>query len=668
MERKVLSLVILFLGAICAIYPQSKYGSATMEELQMESYSQDTSAVALILLKDGETRFTYNEHTGFKFEYTQEMKIKILKKEGLDWCDQQIEYYEADRTSKEVVKGLSGTTYNLENGKIVKTKLSKEFIFDGDVNENWKVKKFTMPAAKIGSVVEFKYTIESNFFWELRDFEFQASIPSLYSRYQVVIPEFYDYNVDVSGYIRITAKDENVNDGFHYTYRDGNGHIRSEMYTYTSKKRTFVAENVPAMKDEKYMWCKDDYISRISFELRSTQFPYQTIKTYTSSWGKIDEQLLKGNFGGNLKKTGLFKNDIAKQETTLDNASAILEMIKDKVKWNEKNTYYPSNLNNVLKDGIGNSADMNFLLINALNAAGFEAYPVVMSTRGNGRMPIIHPSISALNYVITGVTIDSKEYYTDASAKYGNWNLLPEKCMVTQARSLKDRAGSWVNLSTLSSATTLIIAKSKLSDNLYQSDITWTRKGNEGLSFRSKYFSNYKDKDDYISKLAANMNGEISDFELMNEDDISKEIRTKFKLSNDASLGDEHIYINPLVVKLFNDNPFVDEERIFPVNFNYLVNFIQIVEFEIPEGYEVEELPKSEKFIIDENSPIVFLYNITQSENQIRLQYQFQLKKLLFVQEEYPVLKDFFAKVILKNSEQIVLKKKANSEVALVIE
>lgn len=664
MERKIsICLIVLLLFSVYTIFAQSKYGSVTMEEMEMTSYPQDTSAVALILLKQGNTFFKLNTTVPgslFQFEHTIEMKIKILKKEGLDWCNQEIKFYEENHRWREIIRGLSGTTYNLENGKVVKTKLSKDFIFDGDINEKWKVKRFTMPAAKVGSVIEFKYTLTSDFFGDLRDFTFQSSIPILYTRYEIKIPEYFTYSIHRPGYVDVKdIKDEPINDRFH---------LSGDMIDFTSKHLVLAAENVPALKNEKYMWSRNDYISKISFELRSIQLPMQTIKTYSSSWNKVDEQLMKGSFGGNLKKTGLFKDDVSNMENTLENAFEILGMIKYKVKWNEENRLFPSNLGDALKKGIGNSADMNLLLVNALKAAGFDAYPVVLSTRAHGQLPIAQPSVNAFNYVITGLTIDSKDYFVDASAKYGTWNLLPEKCMITQGRKMKESGCSWIDLSRISSGITLIFMKSKFIDNQYKSDVTWTRSGNNAYDFRSFYFDQNKDQDSYISNLAAALHGEISDFKIENEMDISKDVKTEFTLISDMPIGDDHLYINPLQLTLFDENPFTAEERIFPVNFDHLEKYIQIVDLEIPEGYVVEELPKSERFIFSEEGPITFMYNIAQQGNTIKLQYQYQLKKLLFMQDEYPILKDFFAKVILKNSEQIVLKKKTETEVASVTE
>ncbi len=190
---KRLRLILAFSICVAALncFSQSKYGNVTMDEMMMTSYAPDTTASAVILLKKGETRFKFSALTeDFQFEQTIEVKIKILKSEGLDLCNQSILFYEFNNSNKEQINGLNGTTYNLEDGKIIKTKLSKEFITEENQDNNLKLKKFTMPAAKVGSVIEFKYTLVSDFYTHLRDFDFQNSVPTAYTFYEIRIPEY----------------------------------------------------------------------------------------------------------------------------------------------------------------------------------------------------------------------------------------------------------------------------------------------------------------------------------------------------------------------------------------------------------------------------------------------------------------------------------------------
>lgn len=656
--KNVQSFYIFFLFIIMFINPyssfsQSKYGNTTMEELNMEVYPNDSTAPAVILLKTGETRFSAS-HESFQFEYTVKVKIKILKESGLEWCNQEISYYE-DGQSKENIIRLSGTTYTLDNGKINKTKLSKDYIFNENINDKWKVRKFTMPGAKVGSIIEFNYTLQSPFFYELRDFELQSTIPTAYTSYDIIIPEYYLYNVNMQGYERVESERSRNNMSFVIRYRDSNGRLQTETVTCLGERMKFKGQDLPALKPEPYMWSLNNYKTKITFELKKIQFPHSNPENYTTTWENIDQKLFEtSDFGGNLNKTGLFKNQIQKGEATIDRAEEILEYIKNKVRWNEKTAFYPNNLNEALKSGLGNSSDMNFLLINALNAGGFEAYPVAISTRNNGLLPMAHPTISAFNYVITAIAIDSTLYFTDASARYGDWNILPSKCMVTQARILKKKSSFWKDISDIATDTSTKMAVLEFTESGLTTKITESNKDFAAYYLISNY-NNHKNEEEYTEKLSARMGGDVSDFKMINDD--SRNIKVEYTLTKDQALGDEYLYINPMFEKYFSENPFKAETRKFPINFGSPINYKLISNIKIPAGYIIEELPKSEKITTDGNS-LSLNYIVGQNDDQISLSYNLQLKKIMFIQNEYDLLKDFFSKLVLKNSEQIVLKKK----------
>lgn len=636
-------------------YAQTKYGNATMDELKMTVYPLDTTASAVILLKKGNIRFIYNDLYGFQFEYSMQMKIKILKTEGLDWSNQQIVYTESSRTAKEQINGLSGTTYNLENGEIIKTKLSKEFITDEDIDNKIKVKKFTMPAAKVGSVVEYKYTLISDFYYDLRDFSFQESIPVAYTYFEAKLPEYFRYNFNFQGYVTLKTEREPANETFNIRYKDSNGSSQSENIRCTAEVIKSEGRNIPALKEESYLWTVNDFISKISFELKSVQMPYSMTQEMSNSWENIDKDILASSFGSNMKKADLFKEEIAKGETTIERAKEIQNMVKYRVKWNDRRAASPGNLKDALKNGIGSSAEVNFLLLNALQAGGFDAFPVILSTRGNGRLPISHPSITAFNYVITGVRIDTLTYFTDASAKYGDWNLLPEKCMVPQARIIKQNGCRWVDLSTISSGSVLKAGKINFENSKYIGKVTDSRRGNSALDMKETYYG-HKDKDEFIESLAKQTNCEIDSFSISGTDDSSAPLKIEYIQTADMSLGDDFLYINPMINKHFTENPFKEEKRVYPVEFDYLTNYLQIVDITIPEGYVVEELPQAAKLVLNDND-IILTYRLGQNGNQIKMHYQYQLRKLIFLPDEYEYLRDFYAKIVAKNSEQIVLKK-----------
>ncbi len=52
-----------------------------------------------------------------------------------------------------------------------------------------------MPNVKEGSMVEYSYTIQSDFLFDLREWEFQNTIPVAWSEYRVTIPEYFKYRL-----------------------------------------------------------------------------------------------------------------------------------------------------------------------------------------------------------------------------------------------------------------------------------------------------------------------------------------------------------------------------------------------------------------------------------------------------------------------------------------
>ncbi|MBK6274819.1 MAG: DUF3857 domain-containing protein [Saprospirales bacterium] len=76
-------------------------------------------------------------------------------------------------SDEESVSKIKGTTYNFENGKTIESELSKEAVFKDKYDDKHKVVKFTMPKVQVGSIIEFEYSINSNFIYSLPNWKFQ---------------------------------------------------------------------------------------------------------------------------------------------------------------------------------------------------------------------------------------------------------------------------------------------------------------------------------------------------------------------------------------------------------------------------------------------------------------------------------------------------------------
>ena len=152
-----------------------KFGKISEEELKMTHYDKDPDAGAVVLFDKG------NCVIGKNNLFTQHVRIKIFKKTALEHGNFIIEL-----PSWANITGIRGITYNLENGKMVETQLTKENMFDEKITKSWNLKKITMPDIREGSIIELEYNISGGY---LGDWAFQHTIPTIWSEFNLNVPK-----------------------------------------------------------------------------------------------------------------------------------------------------------------------------------------------------------------------------------------------------------------------------------------------------------------------------------------------------------------------------------------------------------------------------------------------------------------------------------------------
>ena len=95
----------------------------------MTEYPDDKDADAVVLFNKLDVFYGFAEGD-FKVYYVYKTRLKVLKPEGKRVADKKIVYQEneSNRTTKEIVTGLKATAYNMENGKVVKTKMERSMV------------------------------------------------------------------------------------------------------------------------------------------------------------------------------------------------------------------------------------------------------------------------------------------------------------------------------------------------------------------------------------------------------------------------------------------------------------------------------------------------------------------------------------------------------------
>lgn len=118
------------------------------------------------------------------------------------------------------------------------------------------------------------------------------------------------------------------------------------------------------------------------------------------------------------------------------------------------------------------------------------------------------------------------------------------------------------------------------------------------------------------------------------------------------NLGKRKI-INPLLFLHQTTNDFdQQEERKYMIDFISPISKTKIVEIEIPEGYEVADLPKSKK-IVTEDKEISYSYTVEKKENRIITISEYQIASADYPKEYYPAFKQIW-KVISDSENQVM--------------
>jgi hypothetical protein len=146
MKLRSLLIVLLALALLPALSQEPskiKFGKITPADFEPRVYSIDSSASAVILADIGSTEIEGNQKGSFSLIFKNFRRARILNKNGYDLADVEIRIYDDGKNEEELIS-LKAVTYNLENGKVVETKLDvKGGVFKDKIDKNRAVRKFT---------------------------------------------------------------------------------------------------------------------------------------------------------------------------------------------------------------------------------------------------------------------------------------------------------------------------------------------------------------------------------------------------------------------------------------------------------------------------------------------------------------------------------------------
>ncbi len=261
--------------------------------------------------------------------------------------------------------------------------------------------------------------------------------------------------------------------------------------------------------------------------------------------------------------------------------------------------------------------------------------------------------------MIAGVELDNGILLLDATTKNALPNILPIRVLNWTGRMIREnKTSAEVDLmpkfNSKESITVLAIMDQdgKISGKVRDQYFDYN-----GYLFRENYVS--MSKDSYLESLEKRFPGlVIGEYIVTNEKDLAKPIVETLDFTNDnltERIGDK-IYFNPMLHYTTKVNPFRQENRAYPLDFAFPYQDKYSFTINIPEGYEVESLPKPIAIGMEENIAN-FVYKIASTGKQIQLSVTVEINYSNISPEYYTSLKTYYKEMIDKQNEKIVLKK-----------
>lgn len=643
---------LIYTDTLSALEKNTKMGKPTQEEMTMTQYDPDPEAEAVVLYRSRDVRYVL---VGNKLEllYEHKVRIKILKPEGVDRGDVRITCYDPEKaTTGEHVTGLKASSYNLENGQIVRTKMTGDLKNRERIDSYHVGYKFSIPNVKVGSVIEYEYILHSDYNIHIHPWYAQTDIPVFHTEYHIAIPEIYIFHTENSGFSLLSG-----------THKEGTFMLPGGV-TFKTNDYTFTADTLAKLEDDDYIYCVNDFNTKVTHELNFIQdLKNNTRKPYASTWQNIDSLLMHDeDFGKRFKMDNPLKEE--QVSLGLDHSLPVAErvaMLRDLLlshyKWNESYRLWGESASKLKKELTGCSGTLNFVLMAMLRDEGIKAWPVVLSRRNHGRLPLTHASIDALNSICLQVsTSDSTTCFVDASAEDYPVGSLRPMFLVDRARAIPDMYhGDWVDLRPAGEGREVNITQAQLSaDGLLSGTTQLYYEGVDAALTRST-FRQAKDSAELVAKHAQIYELEYDDYKITGTDNRNERMVENITYHKQLDADGERIYVNPFLF-VYLRSGFHAEKRLLPVEFGHSTSESHTIQLQLPEGYEVEEMPKGLNITMPDDG-ISCKVMVMRKGKSVLIRIYYKRPAIFYYSDFYDTLRDLWSKLENTTTQMLVLKK-----------
>jgi uncharacterized protein DUF3857 len=642
--RQFALMVLLVVATLPPIAQEEDWLPVTSDELKMVSEPNAPGAPAIYLYRQVDR----DDNSSQEYDYA---RIKILTEEGRKYADVEIPFVKGVENIRDIHARTirpDGSTVNFD-GKIYEKTIVKA------KGLSFLAKTFSLPDVQVGSIIEYRYhdnrdsgrVFDSHWILSEELFTKRAVFTlrpyNLFSlRWGWSLPEGTTPPLDSKGTIRLET------------------------------------QNVPAFKIEDYMPPEDELKYRVDFVYNIDPSPekdpdkfwkqagknlYSGVNRFIDKRGAMEAAVAGTILPGDSPQEKLRK--IYARTQQIHNTSFEPEKTEQELK--RENLKDINNVEDLWKHGYGDGVQITWLFLAMARAAGFQADPVLVSSRNVYFFNPRYMDRSQLNANVVLVNLNGEDMYFDPGHAFAPFGMLPWYETDVQGLRLDKEGGTWVRTALPAASASRVERKADLQlapeTGSLEGKVTITFTGLEALWRRTEE----RNQDDVGRKafLEDEMKDSIpasAEAELTNHPDWS---------SSEAPLVAEYQLKVPgwlsyagrrglLSIGLFTASEkhlFEHADRVHPIYFQFPYQDVDDITIHLPSGWQVSSLPAAK----DVDSKVcTYTLNADNKEGALHVRRQLNISLLLVDSKYYSALRDFFQLVRTGDEQQIVVSREVH--------
>jgi len=429
--------------------------------------------------------------------------------------------------------------------------------------------------------------------------------------------------------------------------------------------------NFPGFQTEDLMPPPDELKARVDF-IYEDAFPARDDAEYWKRIGKDRNGQLESFVG----KRSAMQEAVAQIVMPSDTPEVKLQKIYDRVQ-HIRNTSFelqkteqeekrekekpPQNVEEVWKWGYGTGADLTWLYLGLVRAAGLEAYGCWVSERSRYFFTPTTRQSRKLNSNVVLVKLNGKDLYFAPGAQYTPFGLLAWNETGVQGLKLDKDGGTWIRTTLPLSSQSRIERRGslKLSDTGdLEGKVTVTYTGLEASYHRVEMrhadeVARKKYVEDWLkSQVPAAVEVELSNKPDWSSSETPLVAEFDLKIPGWASGAGKRVLIPAGIFTASEKRIFEHADRVHPIYVSYPHEKVDDVTIELPTGWRVGSVPPA---LDQDKGAVGYALKVEGDKDTLHLTRKLKVDFMLMDAKYYSALRVFFQSVRSTDEQQIVL-------------